>query len=267
MSDAPKVLAEPLPEDVPGEQHSHWLGATVVFIVLIALWEWACRGLGVTPNLLPSPSAVGLELVGNFTTLLRHTWVTAIELVVGFAIATVIGIALAILVDRSKMLSSVIRPYIIALQAMPKVALAPFFVIWFGFGITSKVAMAAIITFFPIFVSAVAGFAAMSPRMIDLMTVLRATPSQIMWKAKVPAALPYIFAGLEIGILLALTGAIVGEFVSATAGLGYLIAIYNSQLHTAAAFAALVMLVLLGVISYGMVLAVKRRVVFWLGKM
>jgi NitT/TauT family transport system permease protein len=266
VSGAPDVLAEPLPEAVPGETRSHWLGAAVVFVILIALWEWACRGLGVTPALLPAPSAVGLELVHNFPTLLRHSWVTTVELLAGFAIATVIGVALAVVVDRSPMLSSVIRPYIIALQAMPKVALAPFFVIWFGFGLSSKIAMAAIITFFPIFVSAVAGFAAISPRMLDLMTVLQATKSQIMWKAKVPAALPYIFAGLEIGILLALTGAIVGEFVSATAGLGYLIAIYNSQLQTAAAFAALVMLVLLGVITYGLVLLVKRRVVFWLGK-
>src|ERR1700761_8580637 len=237
-SHAPQVLVEPLSEAVPGETHSHWFGTAAVFVVLLALWEWACRGLDVSSTLLPAPSAIGLELVHNLPTLLRHSWVTTVELVTGFAVATVIGIALAIVVDHSPFLSSVIRPYIIALQAMPKVALAPFFVIWFGFGITSKIAMAAIITFFPIFVSAVAGFAAISPRMVDLMTVLQASKSQVMWKAKVPAALPYIFAGLEIGILLALIGAIVGEFVSATAGLGYLIATYNAQLRTASAFAA-----------------------------
>jgi ABC-type nitrate/sulfonate/bicarbonate transport system permease component len=111
--DTPEMLAEPLPKEVAGEARAHWPGALAVFVVLLALWEWACRGLGVTPNLLPSPSAVGIEIVDNFPILLRHTWVTTVELLAGFAIATVIGIALAILVDRSRVLSSVIRPYII----------------------------------------------------------------------------------------------------------------------------------------------------------
>jgi NitT/TauT family transport system permease protein len=233
---------------------------------VVGLWEVACVWFAIAPHLLPRPSAIWGELVGNFSVLLAHTWVTTIEVVVGFAIAAVIGVVLAMAVDRSRFLSAIIHPYVIVLQATPKVALAPFLVIWFGFGITSKIAMAALITFFPIFINALAGFAAINPRMIDLMTVLRASPQQVMWKAKMPAALPYVFAGLEIGILLALIGAIVGEFVSSTAGLGYLIANYNHQLQTAAAFAALVMLVALGMASYGLIALAKRRVVYWLGK-
>lgn len=259
-------LAEPLPEQVARAGRAHWWAAAASFVALIALWQAPCTWGGIAPHLLPAPSAIWRELAGNFGMLLYHTWVTTAEVLAGFAIASIVGIVLAVAVDRSRFLSAIIHPYVIVLQATPKVALAPFLVIWFGFGITSKIAMAALITFFPIFVNAIAGFAATSPRMIDLMTVLRASPRQLMWKAKVPAALPYIFAGLEIGILLSLIGAIVGEFVSSTAGLGYLIANYNHQLQTAAAFAALVMLVVLGIASYGVVLLTKRRVVFWLGK-
>jgi NitT/TauT family transport system permease protein len=259
-------LAEPLPEELPTAGRAHWWAAGGSFVALIALWEAVCVWREIAPHLLPRPSAIWRELVANFDVLLYHMWVTTIEVLAGFVIAVVIGIVLAIGVDRSRVLSAIIHPYVIVLQATPKVALAPFLVIWFGFGITSKIAMAALVTFFPIFVNTIAGFAATNPRMIDLMTVLRASPRQLMWKAKVPGALPYIFAGLEIGILLSLIGAIVGEFVSATAGLGYLIANYNHQLQTAAAFAALVMLVVLGVASYGIVLAAKHRVVFWLGK-
>ena len=261
-----EATAELLPEEVAGAARAHWWAAGALFIVLIALWELVCRGLSIAPHLLPAPSAIWREITNNFWLLLYHTWVTTIEVLAGFAIAAVIGIMLAIGVNRSRWLGAIIHPYVIVLQATPKVALAPFLVIWFGFGITSKIAMAALITFFPIFVNAIAGFASMSPRMTDLMTVLRASPRQVMWKAKVPAALPYIFAGFEIGILLALIGAIVGEFVSATEGLGYLIANYNFQLQTAAAFAALALLVVLGVVSYGIILVLKRRIVFWLGK-
>ena len=259
-------LLEPLPEQVAEAGRAHWWAAAASAVALIGLWEALCAWAGIAPQLLPAPSAIWRELTANFGLLLYHTWITTAEVLAGFVIATIIGIALAIAVDRSKFLSAIIHPYVIVMQATPKVALAPFLVIWFGFGISSKIAMAALVTFFPIFVNAIAGFATISPRMIDLMTVLRASPRQMMWKAKVPAALPYIFAGLEIGILLSLIGAIVGEFVSSTAGLGYLVANYNFQLQTAAAFAALVMLVILGVASYWIVLAAKHRVVFWLGK-
>jgi NitT/TauT family transport system permease protein len=264
-SSASGGVDETLPDEIVAGAHGHWLGAAALFVVLIGIWEGACRILAIPPHLLPTPSSIAFELYDLFPVLLRHTWVTTIEVVAGFLIAAVVGVALAVLVDRSAFLRAVIHPYVIVLQATPKVALAPFLIIWFGFGITSKIAMAALITFFPIFVNTVAGFVALGPRLIDLMTVLRASPSQVLWKVKIPFALPYVFAGLEIGILLSLIGAIVGEFVSATAGLGYLIANYNFQLKTASAFAALVMLVLLGLVSYGIVLILKRRIVFWLG--
>jgi NitT/TauT family transport system permease protein len=232
----------------------------------MGIWEASVRTLGVSPHFLPAPSAIALEFVSIFDLLLSHLLVTMIEVYVGFAIAAAIGIVLAVLVDSSMWLRAIIQPYIIVLQATPKIALAPFIVIWFGFGISSKIATAAIISFFPIFINTLAGFASISPRVMDLMIVLRAKPRQVLWKAKVPHALPYVFAGFEIGILLSLIGAIVGEFVSSTSGLGYLIANFNYQLKTAAAFAALLMLAIFGVLSFGVIIWMKRRVVFWLGK-
>ena len=262
----PPVLEEQIPEELMKTGHSHWLGAVVLFVCLIGVWELSVRGFAVSPHFLPSPSAIALEFANLFDLLFSHLAVTLLEVYIGFGIAAVVGIVLAVLVDFSPWLRAIIQPYIIVLQATPKIALAPFIVIWFGFGIPSKIATAAIISFFPIFINALAGFVSTSRHVIDLMTVLRAKEHQIMWKAKFPHALPYIFAGFEIGILLSLIGAIVGEFVSSTAGLGYLIANFNHQLKTAAAFAALLMLAIFGILSFGIIIWLKRRIVFWLGK-
>jgi NitT/TauT family transport system permease protein len=262
----PAILEEQVPDDLLRTSHTHWFGAAALFVFLIAAWESSVRVLNVSPHFLPPPSAIALEFVALFDLLLQHLVVTMLEVYIGFGIAAVTGIGLAVLVDSSRWLRAIIQPYILVLQATPKIALAPFIVIWFGFGMPSKVATAAIISFFPIFINALAGFASISPRVIDLMTVLRAKRIQIMWKAKVPHALPYVFAGFEIGILLSLIGAIVGEFVSATAGLGYLIANFNFQLKTASAFAALLMLAAFGILSFGAIIWLKHRVIFWLGK-
>jgi NitT/TauT family transport system permease protein len=262
----PTVLEEQIPEELIKTGHSHWLGAAMLFICLIGVWELSVRVFAVSPHFLPSPSAIALEFANLFDLLFSHLAVTLLEVYIGFGIAAVVGIVLAVLVDFSPWLRAIIQPYIIVLQATPKIALAPFIVIWFGFGVPSKIATAAIISFFPIFINALAGFVSTSRHVIDLMTVLRAKEHQIMWKAKFPHALPYIFAGFEIGILLSLIGAVVGEFVSSTAGLGYLIANFNHQLKTAAAFAALLMLAIFGILSFGVIIWLKRRIVFWLGK-
>lgn len=265
-TETPELLEEQVPEELMRSGRGHLGAAAALFVALVALWELVVWAFSVSAQLIPAPHAIAEELAANFTILLRHFLVTATEVYAGFAMAAVIGIGLAALVDRSAWLRALIQPYIIVLQATPKIALAPFLVLWFGFGITSKIATAALISFFPIFINTLAGFTSVSPRLLDLMAVLRASNRQFLWKVKVPHALPYIFAGFEIGILLSLIGAIVGEFISSTAGLGYLIANYNFQLRTDAAFAALIMLVALGIVSYAIVLLLKRRIVFWLGK-
>ena len=263
---APELLEEKIPDELITHGRGYILGALLLFVGVIALWEMSVWVFSISAQLLPAPSAIGLEILDNFGILMRHFLVTAVEVYAGYVIAAIIGIGLAAMVDRSIWMRALIQPYIIVLQATPKIALAPFLIIWFGFGISSKIATAAMITFFPIFINTLAGFASVNPRVLDLMTVLKADRRQILWKVKVPHALPYVFAGLEIGILLSLIGAIVGEFISSTKGLGYLIMNYNFQLQTAAAFAALVMLIVLGVVSYAIILKLKKRIVFWLGK-
>ncbi len=263
---APEIPDERIPEEVVNHDRGHILGGVLLFVIVIAFWEISVRVFSVSELLLPAPSVIGFELIDNFGILLWHFLVTTMEVYVGYVIAAIIGIALAAMVDRSKLMRALIQPYIIVLQATPKIALAPFFIIWFGFGVSSKIAIAAMITFFPIFINTLAGFVSVNPRVLDLMTILKADRRQVLWKVKVPHSLPYVFAGLEIGILLSLIGAIVGEFISSTEGLGYLILNYNFQLQTAAAFAALVMLIVLGIVSYAIVLELKKRIVFWLGK-
>jgi NitT/TauT family transport system permease protein len=243
-------------------------GPVALGIGILLAWEGAVWLLDVAPHFLPAPTLIAAELFDGLRQgfLIQHAAVTALEMAAGFLAAAVLGIGLAIVVDRSERLRSLIQPYIVVIQATPKIALAPFLVIWFGFGMPSKIANAALVAFFPIFVNTLAGFSSVSVRVLDLMSVYRARPRHVLWKAKFPHALPYVFAGLEIGILMSLIGAVVAEFVSSTVGLGYLIANYNFQLKTAAAFAALVILVVLGTVSYGAILLLKRRIVFWIGK-
>lgn len=260
------LLEERLPEELMEAGRGHIVGAVALAVVLVAVWEAAVWSFSISSQLLPAPSAIARELWLGFSIFLRHFLVTATEVYAGFAIATVVGVGFAVLVDRSKWLRALIQPYIIGLQATPKIAMAPFLVLWFGFGLSSKIATAALITFFPIFINMLAGFSSVNPRLLELMDVLKASRNQTLVKIKLPHAMPYLFAGLEIGILLSLIGAVVGEFISSTKGLGYLILNYNFQLKTDAAFAALAMLIVLGVVSYVIVLWVKKRVVFWLGK-
>lgn len=246
-----------------------WLAATGILCCLLLIWQVSVPLMGISPLIAPTPSQIGVELVDGIRSglLMRHLAVTAGEMFGGFFIAAVAGIGLASLVERSRFLRYIVQPYIVMLQATPKVALAPFIVLWFGFGIESKILIAGLVAFFPIFVNSLAGLMATSTKMLELMQVLGASSFQQLTKVKIPQALPFIFAGLEIGILLSLTGAVVGEFVSANVGLGYLIATSNYQLRIPAAFAALVPLVALGALSYAAISFVKTRMVRWSGRM
>lgn len=245
-----------------------WLAAIATFAALVLAWEILVPWLGLPELVAPRPSAIGQELVAGIANgqLFRHLLVTAGEMLGGFLLAAIVGIGVASLVERSRFLRFIVQPYIVILQSTPKVALAPFIVLWFGFGIESKILIAALVAFFPIFVNSLTGLMSTSPKMIELMQVLDASASQQLIKVKIPQALPFIFAGLEVGILMSLTGAVVGEFVSSNAGLGYLIATSNAQLQIPAAFAALVPLIMLGSLSYALVSFLKSRMAGWAGR-
>jgi len=239
--------------------------AVILFFAIIGFWQFIVYALKIPFFLLPPPSSIFNALVEKLADgfLLYHAQVTLYETISGFFIGTILGIGLALLVDRSRFLNHLLHPYIVAFQAMPKMALAPLIVVWFGFGLSSKIAMATFISFFPIFVNSLAGLESLSVKIQDLMHSISATGTQIFIKAKLPNALPYIFAGLETGILLSLLGSVVGEFVGANEGLGYLILLWNTKLDTQYGFAALAMMVVIGIFLYLTLNTVRRRVLFW----
>lgn len=234
-------------------------------VVLFTAWELLPRLFNIPSLLLPPPSSIfrslwvlydrGL-LVGNFV-------VTLIEAMGGFAIGSLLGVVFAFLVTRSTLLERMLLPYLIGLQALPKVALAPLVVVWIGIGIESKIAIAAIISFFPVLINAIVGFSTVESEKIDLMRSLCASAWQQFTIVIFPNSLPFIFAGLNVAIVLSITGALVGEFIGADRGLGNLLLQLNFNMDISGMFAVLVVLALLGIILYALVRVLHSRIVFW----
>jgi NitT/TauT family transport system permease protein len=237
-----------------------------VFLLLAALlaWEGAVRLLHVPAWLVPPPTTVAAALVrDSFPLIARHTWVTVQEIAAGLALGGSLGLALGVLLAYAPRAERVLAPFVLAVQTTPKIALAPLFVVWFGFGITSKVVIVALIAFFPIMVNAVAGFTALDAGLAELMRSLSASRRQAFLLARLPAALPALFAGVKIAIVQSVVGAVAAEFVGGKEGLGYLIMYSGSLLQTDRLFAVLVVLLLLGLVLYWMVVALERRVITW----
>lgn len=242
--------------------------APLVFVITMVVLEILITWSGIPDYLLPTPSSVLEEFVVELSSglIVRHALVTISETLFGFFAAFMVGTSLAVVVDRSKIVSDVFQPYITAFQAMPKIALAPIIVLWLGFGIASKIALVILIAFFLIFVNALSGLRSLSTPVLDLMRSYRATERQILLKVRFPNALPFIFTGVESALLYSLTAAVVGEFVGSTEGLGYLIQLWSAQLKTASSFAAILMLVVIALIMESTLVFVKQRVLFWVGK-
>jgi NitT/TauT family transport system permease protein len=237
-----------------------------VFVVFVLLWDLAVRATGVRAIVVPPPLDVARALVDGL--LLRgiywdHVLVTVIETVAGFGIGALVGLLLGVLVAEIRVIRQTLYPYIVAFQTIPKVAIAPLFVIWFGFGMTSKIAIAATISFFPIVVNVITGLTAADPSKAEMLRVFGASPWMQFRLVRFPSALPYVFAGLDIAIVLSVIGAIVAEFVGAQKGIGYLIMQYNFNLNTAGIFALLIILSAIGILFHMIVLEAQERVVFW----
>ncbi len=241
----------------------------VLRILLIAafllVWEAIVRGFGIPAYILPPPSNIAVALYRGFasTLYLSHIGVTLTETFLGFALGSVLALFLGITVALSRRAEYFLYPFIVMFQAMPKVALAPLVIIWFGLGITSKVVSAALVAFFPLMVNTIAGLRSADGDRVNLMRSLAASRWQIFWMLQLPNAMPYIFAGLEIAMIFSLIGAIVGEFVGATAGLGMLIQSMNFTMDVAGQFSILLILSILGLALNGGVNLIRRRVLFW----
>jgi NitT/TauT family transport system permease protein len=237
-----------------------------VVMALIALWEAGTRLFSVPVFLLPPPSAIALSMLANAPLLIGNGWVTTIEIVLGFALSILVGIPLALAIFLWPPFSRAVLPLLVSSQAMPKVAIAPLLLVWFGFGLLPKVLIAFLIAFFPIVINTAVGLAAIEPEKIYLARSMGFGSVATFFKIRLPNALPAVFGGLKISITLAVVGAVVGEFVGGDAGLGYLLMVANGSMDTQLLFAGIVALTILGVALYLLVelaerLAIPRHIV------
>lgn len=240
-----------------------WALGLISMVLFLVLWEAAVRLLHVRPITLPPPSAVLLELVGEWRWYLDHAGYTLLTTLGGFALAVVVGVGLAMLLVGSRNFEHSIYPLIVGLNSVPKVAVAPLFVIWLGTGSEPKIAIAFLIAVFAVIVDAVHGLRSVPQDVLDLGRVLRGSTMDFVLKVRLPCALPSILTGMKVAISLALVGAIVGEFVASQRGLGYVILSAQGTFDTTRVFAAVVVLAVLGIGLYGGLALAERRLTPW----
>ncbi|MCH8843827.1 MAG: ABC transporter permease [SAR324 cluster bacterium] len=240
-----------------------WIYPLALMAALIVAWEMVVEGFALPRYILPSPSLVGLTLWEKWPIFLAHTWVTFQEVVAGGLLGIVVGIGLALIMFFFLPLEKALYPFLIASQNVPVFAIAPLLVVWFGYGFLPKVLMAAIIVFFPITVSSLDGLKRTDPDLVRLFRTMGATPAQMLWKLRVPAALPALFSGLKISAVYATIGAVIGEWVGAGAGLGYLMLSANAQLRVAEVFGAIICLTPIGLMLLGVVILAERILLPW----
>ena len=237
----------------------------LVFVVFVGSWEWVVRDWYIPGFMVPAPSMVAGALARGVRSglYLANFWVTLCEALVGFVIAAVAGTMLGAVIAQFRVMEQTFYPYLVALQTLPKIAIAPLIIVWFGFGISSKIVIAATVAFFPVLVNVIVGLKTIDPAKLDLMRSLRASRWQTFRLVTFPNALPFVFAGLDIAIVFSVLGAIVGEFVGAQKGLGNLILQFNFSLDIAGVFAVLILLSVMGVALHLIMQAVQKHVIFW----
>lgn len=237
--------------------------AWVALALIIGGWELACSVLGVSNYLLPAPSAILKDIGGNWQYFLPHIGMTSAEIMIGFLVSIAVGIPVAIMLTFSRVLNRALYPLIVGSQVIPKVAIAPVMLAWFGFGLTPKIAIIVTIAFFPVVINAVVGLRSATPQMIWLAQSMGASRLQIFWKFRLPQALPSILAGIKMASVLAVIGAVVAEFVGADSGLGYVILSASSNFDITRQFSAIVILSGLGMLFFWIVELAERLSIPW----
>jgi NitT/TauT family transport system permease protein len=232
-------------------------------LVFLAIWEVVVRILKVPPYLLPPPTEIVRVFVDEFAKIAFHGWVTLYEMLLGYALAVAIAIPLAIAITSSERFDRFTMPTLLFFQVVPKVAIAPLFLVWFGVGALPKVLVAFLISFFPIVIDAAVGLRSMSAEMRDLARSMGASRTQVFAQFRLPTSLPYLFSGLKVAATLAVAGAVVGEFVGADKGLGYLLLVTNSNLETALMFATLFALTFIGLMFFYAVEFLEALLIPW----
>lgn len=237
---------------------------TIIFFVLFLLvWEGGVRLFNIPRYIIPSLSSIIQEFFKHIDLIWQYTIVTGVETVVGYAIAMVIGIPLAMLVGFSKFLRQTLYPFAVALEMVPKIAFAPLFVVWFGFGFAPKMIIVFLVCFFPILLNGILGFTSLSPELGYFSRSTGATGWKMFWKIRLPAALPELFVGLKGAAVNATVGATIAEWIGGDAGLGYYIQIATGQLRMALAFAIIFVLAAIGLLLFYIVVLVERKLIPW----
>ena len=240
-----------------------WLAPAALLALLVAGWE-ALAKLGHVQNyLLPAPSEVASALWRDRDLLAPDMWVTAREVLLGFGLALAIGVAIALVLHLSPVLRRAAYPLVVASQAIPVIVIAPILVIWFGFGMTPKLIVIALICFFPVVVNTLDGLEGVDRDQVKMMRTLGASRLDLLRRLELPSALPFLFSGAKIAVAVAVIGAVFGELVGSDAGLGHAIQVGTAELETARVFAAVLLLSLMAIALFGLVALVERRAVPW----
>jgi len=237
--------------------------SVTLVLVLLALWEGVVWALDVSTFLAPAPSEILRVLIDRQTDLFDASWVTGAEILYGFVYSCLVGMVIALAIERFVWFGQACYPLIVLFQNVPKIALAPLLILWFGYDLLPKILLIVIMAFFPITLNMLVGLRSADANLVALFKSIGASPNQIMWHIKMPASMPMLIAGMKVAITLSVIGAIVGEFVGASAGLGYMIQFASSQMETALVFAALVQVSVMGVIFYYVIEALEWWLLRW----
>ena len=232
-------------------------------LVIVVIWELAVRIGNVPPYMLPAPTVIGQEFIDYGHRLLPNFGVTLFEVLLGFTLSVLISIPVAVLIVYSRVIERTIYPLIVSSQTVPMVAVAPLLLTWFGYGMTPKIVIVILQTFFPIVVNTVMGLNSASREMIYLAKSMGASHWQVFWKFRLPQALPSIFAGLKLATAMSVIGAIVAEFVGANAGLGYVILVAGASFNISRQFAAIILIVVMGIVLFAVLERIERWAMPW----
>ncbi|HXJ79917.1 MAG TPA: ABC transporter permease [Candidatus Methylomirabilis sp.] len=244
-----------------------WLSAHLpsiaLFLGLLALWQFAATSLGIREYILPSPASVVRALVSGEIPWAAHAWTTSLEILGAFLLAGAAGVALGVAIAWSPLLSNALVPFLVFVNTLPKVAVAPLFLLWLGYGMFPNMLIGALIGFFPVVINTAVGLTQVDPEMLDLGRVFNAPKWKVFVKIRIPNAYPYILSALRVTATAAVVGVIVGEFVASQRGLGYVIITTQGSMNTPVAFAALCWISLVGLAVYGAVVLAARWIAPW----
>jgi NitT/TauT family transport system permease protein len=236
--------------------------ALLLTSAILALWQLAVPLLGLSEFVLPTPIAIARRMATDFRLLAYHSYVSMLEVVAGFLAGVLVGVPLALAIFYSKAFERAVYPLLVALQTVPKIALAPLLVLYLGYGWAPKISLAFLISFFPIVISTVVGLQSLDKALVDMVRSMGSTERQTFFKLRLPAAMPSMFGGMKVAISLAVIGAVIGEYIAAERGLGYLQLKANSQFDTTLNFATVITISLMGVLLYYVLVLLESRVCY-----